>query len=106
MMFIHQGINLKMNEKLLKRSELDEFLITLKKTLTILHECAPSDSMINVELGTVKNGYQISLHLASSALNITELSVAKSPFSALDKVLFKINSVLEIWSIQKNVKHC
>ena len=100
-MLLNQEINLHMNDKLLKKTEFDGFVTTLKETLSALCDKAPSDSHMNVDVSAFETGYKIVIRLASSALDISESAVAQSPFSALDKALLKLRRALEFWAVQK-----
>lgn len=101
-MFLNQEIDLQINENLLKQDDFDGFLITLKTSLSTLYDHSPSDSHISVEVTKFHAGYKIIIHLASSVLNFSESAVAQSPYSALDKVLVKLQQTLSFWAVQKN----
>jgi len=101
-MLVNQEINLRVDENLLKTNEFEGFVTTLKETLTSLTDKAPSDCHMEVEISNFHAGYKIRIHLASSALDITESAVAQSPFTALDKALLKLRHTLDFWAVQKN----
>lgn len=101
-MLVNQEIHLRVDENLLKTNEFEGFVPTLKETLTSLADKAPSDGHMEVEICNFHAGYKISIHLASSALDIVESAVAQSPFAALDRALLKLRYTLDFWAVHKN----
>jgi len=102
-MTTNEFVDFKINaiKETLNLPEFDDFLETLRGSVSELCKSAPHDAFVTVDVERHGGGYKIMIRVASSVLNFFEVGEGRSPFFALDNVLMKASEALRVWSINR-----
>jgi len=102
-MFFSSDYSLAFTGDMLKSADYPDFEYTVQKSLNDVADKAPANSYFSLIVSAENNMCVVVFRILSENLIIEEKSEGKTPYTALDKVVKRVTTRLDIWAAEKNI---